>query len=209
VSLVAIDMPLGRAPILTRRNCDNAVSVAYGARKCGTHSPSAFRPGELSSRLTEGFAKAGYSLSTTVVSSPGVIEVYPHPALVELACASERLPYKVSKVRTYWPTATPLERRSRLFQQWNYITTLLESEVRGVAARLPIPDLSAKSSKLKAYEDALDAIVCAWIAVCALEGRATPFGDENSAIWIPHFPTRPLGIAQRVHVESLPGVAAN
>ena len=39
--------------------------------------------------------------------------------------------------------------------------------------------------ELKAYEDALDAIVCAWIAICALEARAVPFGDETSAIWIP------------------------
>jgi len=39
--------------------------------------------------------------------------------------------------------------------------------------------------ELKAYEDALDAIVCAWVAICALEGRAAPFGDDASAIWIP------------------------
>jgi predicted RNase H-like nuclease len=42
-----------------------------------------------------------------------------------------------------------------------------------------------------AYEDTLDTVVCAWIAVCALEGRAVPFGDESSAIWIPG---RPLAL---------------
>ena len=45
--------------------------------------------------------------------------------------------------------------------------------------------------ELKAYEDALDAIVCASVAICALDGRAPPFGDEASAIWIP-FPMERL-----------------
>ena len=39
--------------------------------------------------------------------------------------------------------------------------------------------------EMKAFEDALDAIVCAWVAICVLEGRAEPYGDEESAIWIP------------------------
>jgi predicted RNase H-like nuclease len=38
--------------------------------------------------------------------------------------------------------------------------------------------------ELKAYEDALDAIVCAWVAICALEGRAAPFGDDTSLYYV-------------------------
>ena len=34
-------------------------------------------------------------------------------------------------------------------------------------------------------EDALDAVVCAWVGVCALEGRAKAYGDPDSAIWVP------------------------
>ena len=48
------------------------------------------------------------------VAPPGVIEVYPHPALVELAGASERLPYIASKVWSCWPSATQLERLAHL-----------------------------------------------------------------------------------------------
>jgi predicted RNase H-like nuclease len=47
-NLVAIDMPLAHAPIVGRRASDKAVSQAYGARKCGTHTPNALRPGRLS-----------------------------------------------------------------------------------------------------------------------------------------------------------------
>jgi predicted RNase H-like nuclease len=114
VTLVAIDMPLARTPITKRRYCDNAISKVYGARKCATHSPSALRPGRVGYALQLGFEKAGFPLLTNSIQLPGIIEVYPHPALIELAAASERLPYKVSKTRKYWPDATPLERRGSL-----------------------------------------------------------------------------------------------
>jgi predicted RNase H-like nuclease len=130
--------------------------------------------------------RSAYPLLTDTVGPLGVIEVYPHPALVELADASERLPYKASKVRSYWPSAAPPERRVRLYRQWSEIVALLESDIAGIASVLPRLELNATGMRVKAYEDALDAIICAWVAVCALEGRATPFGDEHSAIWIPN-----------------------
>jgi predicted RNase H-like nuclease len=114
-----------------------------------------------------------------------VIEVYPHPALVELASAGERLCYKASKVGSYWPSDTPERRRELLYREWNHIVTLLEGQITGVSAALPMPSQLASGLNRKAYEDMLDAIVCCWVAVCALEGRAIPFGDESSAIWIP------------------------
>ena len=48
----------------------------------------------------------------------------------------------------------------------------------------------ASSRQLKAFEDQLDAVVCAWVGVCILENRAESYGEEqldarDSAIWIP------------------------
>jgi predicted RNase H-like nuclease len=185
VDLVAIDMPLALTPILGRRASDDAVSKAYGARKCGTHTPSQNRPGRVSDNLRSAFEAAGYPLLTRRVRPPGVIEVYPHPALVELAEAPERLRYKASKVGSYWPSDTPERRRDLLYWEWRGIVALLEGEIGGVAAGLPIPSPRAGGLERKAYEDTLDAVVCCWVAVCALEGRAVPFGDDSSAIWIP------------------------
>ena len=178
-------MPLAHEAITGRRFCDNEVSRIFGARKCGTHSPTPARPGPISDELRKGFDLAGYPLLTRGLSSRGLIEVYPHPALVELTGASERLPYKTPKTRSYWPSLTPTERRARLYQQWNEIINLLEGEIANVSAVLPIPGMTATKAEAKACEDMLDAIICAWVAVCALEGRARPLGDENSAIWIP------------------------
>ncbi|MNL37598.1 hypothetical protein D3C87_1597540 [compost metagenome] len=62
---------------------------------------------------------------------------------------------------------------------------LLETRVKGVAAALPLPDLSSRAYELKAFEDALDAVVCAWVGTCVVGGTATAYGDDRSAIWIP------------------------
>ncbi len=185
VDLVAVDMPLARSAIVGRRYSDDEVSRAYGGRKCGTYTPSVLRPGPLSDALTEDFARAGYPLRTETIATPGLIEVYPHPALVELTGAAERLPYKASKVGTYWPSATRSERRTRLYQQWREIIASLEGEIGGVATALPKLESNAGVADMKAYEDMLDAITCAWVGVCALDGRAIPYGNDDAAIWIP------------------------
>jgi predicted RNase H-like nuclease len=80
--------------------------------------------------------------------------------------------------------ATPPERRTLLYRQWSEIVALLEGEIANVAATLPRLELNASAWEVKACEDTLDAIVCVWVAICALEGRAQPFGDRDSAIWI-------------------------
>jgi predicted RNase H-like nuclease len=185
VDLVAIDMPLSHAPIIGRRPCDNAVSRAYGARKCGTHTASALRPGPISDALTAAFGACGYPLRTEAIDTPGIIEVYPHPALVELSGARVRLPYKLSRSAQYWPALSSEQRRLQLYCQWSDIVALLETRIDGVAAALPALEPGASGLNAKAYEDKIDAIVCAWVAICALEGRTIRFGDEVSAIWIP------------------------
>ena len=186
VDLVAIDMPLAHGPIKGRRVSDDAVSKVYGARKCGTHSPSAWRPGKVSDDIKAGFDQAGYPLLTTSITTPGLMEVYPHPALVHLAKASARLPYKLSKIRSYWPKSTTAERKALLLKEWARIVALLDARIEGTAEALPLPPVDAPGAEIKAYEDMLDAVVCAWVAICALQGNATPFGEHHSAIWIPN-----------------------
>ena len=96
-----------------------------------------------------------------------------------------RLPYKVSRIGSYWPDATPSERRARLFLEWRKIVELLEREITGVRGALLLPGMDSTCIDLKAFEDALDAVICAWVAISVLEGRAVPYGDDVSAIWIP------------------------
>ena len=180
VDLVAIDMPLAHAPITGRRASDNLVSREYGARKAGVHSPSAERPGRLSDGLRAGFATLGYRLFTTALGGPGLIEVYPHPALIELTGLPQRLPYKAGKTLTYWPGLDRATRIGRLLDTWGMIAAYLEAALPGAAAALPVP-----VRPTKAFEDTLDAVVCALVAARALDGRARALGDTASAIWVP------------------------
>ena len=185
-NLVAIDMPLSRQPITCRRASDNAVSQAYGSRHCSTHTPSSTRPGKISDDLTHGFRDAGYPLLTSAPVKPsGLVEVYPHPALVEYAQSPMRLKYKAGKGRTYWPSNTPIERRALLVQEWRLIVTVLNARLPGVEEALQLPDVTASGVDHKAFEEMLDAVVCVCVAICILEGEALPYGDDTSAIWIP------------------------
>jgi len=65
IDIVAIDMPLSNSPIVGRRRSDDAVSRAYGGRKCSTHSPSDIRPGIISDTLRAQAEGEGYALATT------------------------------------------------------------------------------------------------------------------------------------------------
>ncbi len=185
IDLVAVDIPLATVPIAGRRTSDNLISSVYGARHASTHTPSSSRPGKISDELREGFERVGYPLATTELSERHLIEVYPHPALIELATAERRLPYKASKIRKYWPDDKPGMRRQNLFEVWTGIVTLLDARIRGVAALLTSPSFDAAGHEMKAYEDRLDAVVCAWVGACALDNRARAYGDETSAIWVP------------------------
>lgn len=191
-AVVAVDLPLSHKPIVSRREADDAVSRLYGARKCGTHTPSAERPGRLSDDIRADFARLGYGLATGALADGSLIEVYPHPALVELAGAAVRLPYKIAKVRAYWPDVPVSERRRRVLQVWAEIVTHLEAEIEGVAVALSPPAETAPTRVLKSYEDALDAVICAWVGGCAIQGRAAPFGDGDAAIWIPNAGVRTM-----------------
>ncbi len=161
------------------------MSKAYGGRKCSTHTPSSIRPGKISDNIRLAAHDCGYPLLVSGQHLKGLIEVYPHPALVELMGAAERLPYKESKIRKYWPTFSPLERRARLFDQWLNIALMLDREMSGAAALLKLPSPDAPTWQLKAHEDKLDALICAVVAKHFLEGGCRAFGDADSAIWIP------------------------
>lgn len=183
-NLVAIDMPIALEPITGRRASDDTLSRAYGAEWCAAHSPSSARAGAISDCLRHGFAEAGYGLCISEITTPGLIEVYPHPALVELCDEPKRLPYKVGKIRSYWPKLTPKHRRLLLSGEWSAIGTVLEAYLPGAEGYCSAFDLSPK--QLKAQEDMIDAIICCICAIRALDGGARPLaGDDKSAIWVP------------------------
>lgn len=186
IAVVAVDMPLSTQPIIGRRVADNRVSQQFGARKCAVHSPSIVRPGKVGEALNEDFISAKYELA---VSSNNhlplaLLEVYPHVALLSLMQANERLKYKVSKSSHYWDCSIE-DRKRLLVRQWSDIIQRLQQEVDGIELQFPAAPEQLSLQHLKRYEDAIDGLVCAWMATKYLAKDATPLGDGTAAIWIP------------------------
>ncbi len=189
VDLIAVDMPMARDPIVGRRQCDNQISSKFGAAGAATHSPNENRPGRISDALRASFEAEGYVLRTMGDdSSPlanGLVEVYPHAALIQFFGVTRRLEYKAGKTLIYWPKLSCDDRRVKLRSVWTRIVEALDRRIAGVASALPPPPPGCLGWRLKAYEDELDAVVCCAVAIACLEGKARAYGDENAAIWVP------------------------
>jgi predicted RNase H-like nuclease len=188
VDLVVVDMPVATVPIVGRRVADDAVSMAFGGCGCSTHSPNRFRPGALGARLTQDLANAGYPLATsatTVAVTPATVEAYPHPALLSLLGQSSRIPYKIGRSNRYWPGVQISQRVRNLLHEFGRIDAALIQCLGPTGVPLPPASSVTRLSHLKRFEDALDALICAWVGTCYVAGAVTPYGDPTAAIWIP------------------------
>ena len=188
LQVVAIDMPIATVPLSQRRAADSAISKAFGSRGCAAHSPTGRRPGKLGAALTEQLAAEGFPVATASCASgdvPRLIEVYPHPALLTLLGAEYRVPYKVGRSGRYWRGASVPERIERLLDEFRKIQTALEVVLGKLPIVFPRAEEVSTLTALKRYEDALDAVVCAWVGMEYANGTAKEYGDEIAAIWIP------------------------
>lgn len=188
VDVIAVDMPLATGAITGRRSADTQISQTFGGRGCSTHSPSGNRPGPVATSLVAQGAAAGYPLATSAVQAgtlPALIEVYPHTALLSLMAAPYRVTYKASRSARYWPQMPAVGRRQQLVGTWGLIGGALAQTI----ANIPIPGASAAAgmatTHLKRYEDALDAVVCAWVGTQYVAGGCQAYGDPTCAIWTP------------------------
>jgi len=198
-TVVAVDIPLSPLPICGRRAADNAISAEFGNRKAGTHTPSAERVGGVSASLFEQLSNAGYHWvnATERVQGDGqnryFLETYPHPVIIEMLELKERLRYKVAKRQKYWPKSTPDERWRNVASELDRLHSALATRIAGFVDKVPkacaILDASPKSkgATLKGIEDALDAVVCSLVGCEFLAGRAVPFGNQHSTIWVPPY----------------------
>lgn len=188
ICLVSVDMPVATVTFNRRRLADQLISQEFGGFGCSTHSPTEQRPGRIGRIFSEGFASLGYPVATTAtaVGELGhILEVYPHTALLRLLHLHYRFPYKVSRRSRYWPGVPAATCRINLLQSFREILDGLERYISGIEIPIPNDDNQLSFSKMKRFEDALDALVCAWVGTCYLDGAAKPYGDETAAIWVP------------------------
>ena len=141
-----------------------------------------------SDRFNAAFNDAGFPIATsltTAAQTRRLLEVYPHPALVTLLTRTYRVPYKVGKTRSYWPALSLDERIDMLLVEFSAIHDALDNVLGPVGIQIPTAAGKLTLSALKRYEDALDALVCAWVGIRYMQGQAIGHGDETAAIWCP------------------------
>lgn len=198
-TLIAVDMPLSKQTITGRRAADNEISRKFGAAKCSVHSPTPTRPGPLAdlfrTELADRFPLA--TKTTKVGEYPALLEVYPHVGLLKLMNAKERLPYKVASSSRHTP-GSPDGRVHRIVEQQGKILDELGKHIQDIPPGLAIGSARATTlASLKKFEDAIDALVCAWIGGQYLDDNASAHGDDDAAIWVPGPAPKPKAFPAR------------
>jgi predicted RNase H-like nuclease len=116
---------------------------------------------------------------------PALIETYPHPITMWLCDTRRRVPYKARNSWRYRRVLPLAERRRKLLAVWQDIIDAVGPHIAGIG--LPSIDYlsTVSSGALKAFEDGLNALICAIAGISYLAGNAIPYGDAESAIWLP------------------------
>jgi predicted RNase H-like nuclease len=181
-TFVAVDAPLVIVNEREQRKCENEISRRYGSFGASCHSSNlSLYPNADSVRLTSALRSRGFVHAPLAKpeNQRVMLEVYPHPALLELFDLCSILKYKKGKVAERRTGQRELQDKIR---ELSHFAPPLESNSR--LAEFLATDLnSLKGRKLKDNEDKLDAIVCAYIAYHFFvfgASRTRLFGDVTS-----------------------------
>ncbi len=178
-SIVAIDAPLIINNQTGQRLCENQVGRRYGSREASCHTTNMGRyPNSTSVALTSELISHGYTHCDLVNHdcSKIILEVYPHAAMVALWDLPKTIKYK---------KGDSAAKRAGLEILKTYLWKLTEAEPRlaptQTLGELLNQDLSMWSGqRLKDYEDKLDAVFCAYLAMYFWRWRSERnemFGD--------------------------------
>ena len=182
---VTIDGPSIIRNINGRRVCENELSRVYGGRKAGCHTSNLSRYPHADS------VKLGNALSARGFAHLGdrdrrwQSECYPHPALIELFQLHERHFYKKGRVKQKRRGQQALALMLMRLEDSPVLRLRVPSEFGPLFDSAVIAGLRGKA--LKHNEDALDAVICLYIAgLYQLGCEARVFGDAASGyIYVP------------------------
>ena len=191
-AVVAIDAPLIIRNQEGQRPCETRVSECYGDRHASCHTTNLrLYPDAVSVRLASELWSLGFRHAPDVADPKNglvMLEVYPHAALVELF----QLPSILrNKKGTVAKRRCGLRELQQLLTQLSLFNPPLQCTVE-LSEFLTKDVDSLRGTGLKAYEDGLDAIVCAYIAYYYwfhFPAGARLFGDVDSGYII--VPARP------------------
>jgi len=178
LSGVAIDAPLIIRNKSGYRPCEQALSDAYRSRWAGCHPSNLTRfPDAGSVKLSHWLAKQGYEHLAR--DGKWQIEVYPHPAIVEIFSLERRLAYKKGNAG---------EKRAGQKELATLLCSLADSPELRLSFDEHVTELLSHAridalpvGRLKDSEDMLDAIICCYVGGLFASGLTrNTFGDATS-----------------------------
>lgn len=191
-TFVAIDAPLIVTNPDGQRRCETGIGKRYGARSASCHS-SNLKTKHLDGvrNFTKELESLGFRHAVDTANTDNqhvMLEVYPHPALIELFDLRRIIGYKKG-------TVADKRAGQRELQRHLHNLRVLDPPVEATQSFsefLEKPD-ELQGSHLKAHEDKLDAIVCAYCAYhywrwCT--SRNEIFGDLKSGYIVVPVPFR-------------------
>jgi len=183
ISGIAIDAPLIIKNCSGQRDCEKSVSKTYGARGASCHTSNlSLYPDASSVRFANKLIDNGFC---HIETDKWIVECYPHPSLLEIFNLPVRLKYKKGN------------KSEKLAGQIN-LANLIKSLSSSPVLQLQIPNecahfidesyiLSLIGKAIKTNEDALDSIICLYIAALYQSKKSGHlFGDlDTGYVWVP------------------------
>ncbi|MDJ1169763.1 DUF429 domain-containing protein [Roseofilum sp. BLCC_M154] len=155
--LIAVDAPTLIPNLTGMRLCDRLTHRYFGKYDAGCYPANQQRPfAERTTGFGQSLHQRGFSHAPDMIAQKlgrYQIEVYPHPAIVNLFGLERILKYKKGKVG---------DRRLELSKLRTFIGDRLPQRQPPLAP-LDLPPIPEKGKALKAVEDQLDSLICAYI----------------------------------------------
>ena len=176
---VAIDAPLIIKNREGRRRCEQELASVYSSRWAAPHTSNlSLYPDAASVRLSDELLSDGHAHLGAGKTARWQVECYPHPAIVEIFGLDKRLAYKKGKVDERRRGQARLAELLRSLRDNARLAMDIAIDDQEIVDGDYIRSLSGKA--LKQNEDALDAIVCLYIAgLCAVGTNMQVFGDAD------------------------------
>ena len=183
---LAIDAPLIIKNSTGNRPCEKALNTVYAKKWAGCHPSNLERYPEASSvRLGLELLKKQFLHLGRPGQEKWQFECYPHPAIVELFGLEKRLAYKKGKLQDRREGQVEFARLIKTLEGRSSLSLNIKEDLDYLVDEAWIASLQGQA--LKDNEDALDAILCLYIAGLYASGSALQvFGDvHNGYIVVP------------------------
>jgi len=182
--LVAIDAPLIVTNPTGQRPCERALNRDFRRFEAGAHPANTSKPEFADTPRGARLARRlGLDLDPRSRGGRRAIEVYPHPATVALFGLTRTLKYKHKPGRTFEDLRFQLLRLMSLLDGLAHAEVALHvADHAGWAQLKRDVQTATRKFQLRAAEDPVDAVVCAYVALYSVRrpDRVTVYGDYPS-----------------------------